>query len=162
MVCLNLRPREHLHSWGLPGCMSSIQKAVSQTHHLRKNISDNQWESTMHKHWWTAEWKTSSLYMLIPWRQIEQKDLGGVRTKPRDSVALRMPYDERLIKDRSQLLGMYLEPVLFSNKMHWFHLDRVFVDDITDTWVPELAPRYWDHELNWRMIPQHLALNCSA
>lgn len=30
--------------------MSSIHKAVSQTYHLRNNVSDNQRESTMHKH----------------------------------------------------------------------------------------------------------------
>jgi hypothetical protein len=46
--------------------------------------------------------------------------------------------------------------------MHWFHLDRVLVGDIADAWVPELAPRYGDHKLNWWMITQNLALNCST
>ena len=90
------------------------------------------------------------------------EDLGRVRTKPRDCMALGMPYDERVNKGRSQLLGGYFEPVLFSNKMHWFHLDRVLVGDIADAWVPELAPRYGDHKLNWWMITQNLALNCST
>jgi len=33
-------------------------------------------------------------------------------------MALGMPYDERVNKGRSQLLGGYFEPVLLSNKMH--------------------------------------------
>jgi hypothetical protein len=46
--------------------------------------------------------------------------------------------------------------------MHWFHLYRVLVGDIADAWVPKLAPRYGDHELNWWMITQNLALYCSS
>jgi hypothetical protein len=46
--------------------------------------------------------------------------------------------------------------------MHWFHLYRVLVGDIADAWVPKLAPRYRDHELNWWMITQNLALYCSS
>lgn len=106
----------------------------------------------------------NTVLVLIPWRHGHklQEDLGRVRTKPGDSVTLVMSYDEGVIKGRSQLLWRYFEPVLFSNKMHWFHLYRVLVGDIADAWVPKLAPRYGDHELNWWMITQNLALYCSS
>lgn len=73
-----------------------------------------------------------------------------------------MPHDERVNKGRSQLFGGYFEPVLFSNKMHRIHGDWVLIGDVTDAWIPELAPRYGDHEFNWWMVIQHLALNHSA
>jgi hypothetical protein len=53
-----------------------------------------------------------------------------------------MPYDERVIKGSSQLLRRYFQPVLLSNEMDRFRLDRGLVGHIANAWVPELAPRY--------------------
>lgn len=159
---LNQRDWQHAHSWRLPGCLSSIQKAVSQMHHLQKN-----YHSISNKLLYINTVNNRVIKQAAcadsteAWKLIEQEDFGRVRTKPRYSVSLGMPYDARFIKGRSQLLGRYFKPVLLSNKMNWLHLYRILVGNFADAWVPELAPRYWDHELNWWMITQNLALNCS-
>jgi hypothetical protein len=106
-------------------------------------------------------WMKGEQFMLVPETRLIER-LGRMQTKPRDSVALGVPHDERVNKRRSQLFGGYFQPVLFSNKMHWFHGDRILVGDFADPWVPELAPSYWDHEFNWWMVTQHLSLHHSG
>lgn len=61
---------------------------------------------------------------------------GTVQTKPGDSMALGMPYDERIIKGSSQLLGRDFQPVLLSNEMNWVRLYRVLIGHVADAWVP--------------------------
>jgi hypothetical protein len=80
-------------------------------------------------------------FMLVPETHLIER-LGRMQTKPRESVALGVPHDERVNKRRSQLFGGYFQPILFSNKMRRFHGDRILVGDIADAWVAEFAPRY--------------------
>jgi hypothetical protein len=84
-----------------------------------KELSFYQQETTIHKHSeQLSEKQVACADSMEGWKQTEQEYLGRARTKPRDSVPLGMPYDKRIIKGSSQLLGGYFEPVLFSNKMH--------------------------------------------
>ena len=67
----------------------------------------------------------------------------------------------QVIKGSNQLLRRYFEPVLLSSETDRARLDRGHIDHIAYAWVPELAPRYWHHELK-RWIIQHIALNHCA
>jgi len=72
--------------------------------------------------------------------QKKKKKKEKKRTKSRDSVALGMAYDERVVKSGSELLGRQFQPIFGSYEVDRFSLDALLVCNLTYAWVSELGP----------------------